>query len=357
MISIDEAISASQRRAKRLWLISILWILVMLVIAIIFGASIYQFNETRSELEKLKSTADGLIADLEKTKQELSVLENKYRAQSRINYAFSLMMRGPSNLTAEQQKFIKRQADEASSEQPSPETLYLQAAAESIDGKYQQSYDTYTEALSLAPELGEAYSGRGYVGLALGEYAKAYDDFTQALKLDKDVTHRPILLARRAGALVGLGRVEEAEQEVAEASRSDDPTDRGAALFYHGMIKLKRRDWEVAETDFRAAAALSLPNRGLRLENIGLIYLAQSDWARAYNWSVAISKMSDTFEWMWMIEALAAEKLGKTEERRAAVQRFIKSNHDPTLSLKTLSFYLTDDLALLARSWVLHAQK
>jgi uncharacterized SAM-binding protein YcdF (DUF218 family) len=71
MISIDEAIISSERRAKRFWLISILWIIIMLATTSIIGVSLYQFSKTQREINELKITADRLVAELEKTKEGL----------------------------------------------------------------------------------------------------------------------------------------------------------------------------------------------------------------------------------------------------------------------------------------------
>ena len=111
MISIDEAILDSQRRAKRFWLISIAWTIVMLVTASIIGISLYQFTKTQREINDLKITANQLIMELEKTKENLEQLRKTGSAQSRQIYALSLLTLGPDKLTSEQKEFIKRQAD------------------------------------------------------------------------------------------------------------------------------------------------------------------------------------------------------------------------------------------------------
>jgi tetratricopeptide (TPR) repeat protein len=358
MITIDDAISYSERRAKRLSLIGLVWIVMMLAVASIFGVSVYQFNDTRRELDHLKSTADQLIADLEKTKDELSILKNKGSSQSKQIYALSLQILGSNTLTSEQKEFVKRQAQEAAREQPTPNSLTVQAASELIKGDFQQAFDTYTEAVSLDPQFAEAYAGRANVDLMLNDVGKGYDDLTQALTVDKDLSHRPFLLARRSSALLTLGRIEEAERDAAEASGSDDPTGRGYALNSRGFIKLVKKDWEGAQADFRAAAALLPDQKRFALENIGIIYLVQSKWTEAYDWSLELSKMNDaTGGWVWLIEALAAERLGKDQERQAAVQEFMNNVWAPESNVRELSRYLPGDLAQLARSWVLPADK
>lgn len=356
MISIDEAISVSQRRAKRLWLLSVVWASVMVVLGVIFGTAIYQFNQTRKELNELKQTAAKLIADLQKTKDELSVLKKTGSVQSRHLYALSLQMLPPEKLTAEQKEFIRRQADENSSEGLTPDSLTVQAYSALIDRKFQDAYDNYTLALSLKADFGPAYAGRSLVDMALEDFAKANSDLTQALALDKDPTDRPILLAWRANALTRLGKIDDAKRDVDEANSATDPEVRAMALNDRGFIELKKKDWQGAEADFRAAAKLQPEQARSRLENIGIIYLFQSNWNKAYDWSVEVSKMPDkSGGWMWLIEALAAEKLGKSAERKIAFEQYLAKVDDPKTITDSLEPFLPDDLAQLAHNWVLQA--
>jgi len=55
MISIDEAILNSERRAKRFWLLSILWVIIMLATTSVIAFSLYQFNKTQREINNLKA--------------------------------------------------------------------------------------------------------------------------------------------------------------------------------------------------------------------------------------------------------------------------------------------------------------
>lgn len=358
MISIDEAISVSQRRAKRLWVVSIIWVAVMAGIAFVFGVSIYQFNETRSQIDELKATATKLIADLQQTKNELSLLKRTGSVQSRHLYALSLQMRPPDKLTSEQKEFIKRQVEETSKEGSAPEALTVQAYSELIDKKLQDAYDDYSYAMTLQVDFAPAYAGRSLVDSALGDFTKASADLTQALALDKDPTHRPILLAWRAEALAKLGKIADAEQDLAEADKSSDPEIRSMVLNDRGFVQLKKKNWDEAEAAFREAAKLQPEQARGRLENIGLVYLWQSEWTKAYDWSVKISELPDkSGGWVWMIEALAAEKLGKSAERKAALRQYITNINGANSEAASLNAFLPDELARLAQNWVVQGQK
>jgi tetratricopeptide (TPR) repeat protein len=359
MISIDQAISVSERRAKKLWLVSVIWALIMMIIAIIFGISIYQFNETKSRLNQLQQTAGKLITDLQKTQEELSLLKKTGSVQSRQLFALSLQMRGPDKLTPEQKEFVKRAAEEGSRETPTPDGLAIQAYSALIDGDYQTSYDIYGEALSLKEDYEPAYAGRSEVDLVLEDFQKAYDDATRALALNKDAADRPALLVLRARALMNLNRTVEAEGDVAEAVHSNDPLTKANAINTRGLIDIKKQAWTQAESDFRAAAQLVPPDSAtLSLDNIGIIYLAQSNWAKAYDWGVQISNRPDNLSWwIFMIKALAAEKMGKREESKAALQSYMTRARDPRRDIDDLCLLLPQDLAQLAKKWVLNTEK
>src|SRR5215470_5071546 len=101
-------------------------------------------------------------------------------------------MRGLNALTPAQRDFIERQVADMSSQGLTPSGLVLQATEELLQGKYQQSFDTYTEALARASDFAEAYAGRAGADSALGNHDKAFEDLTEALRYQKDATELPI---------------------------------------------------------------------------------------------------------------------------------------------------------------------
>ncbi|HEY1260985.1 MAG TPA: hypothetical protein VGF34_17180 [Stellaceae bacterium] len=357
MISIDQAIAASQRRSRKLWLVSIVWTGVMITVALAFGISIYQFNETRSQVNELKKTAYGLIADLRATRDELSLLQRTGSAQGRQLYALRLQQLGSDKLTPAQKEFIKREAAIESRETPSPESLTVQAYSERIEGKYQNSYDIYTEALTLNSDYSPAYAGRSGADTDLGDFAAAISDLTHALTLEKDVAHRPDLLILRAQALIRMSRFAEAEQDLSAASNSANLMTKSSRLNISGLMRLKQKNWQEAERNFRDAANVNPEMSSMYMDNIGLIYLATSDWTKAYQWSSHISEDPMNLSWwIWMIRSISAEKLGKPTEQKKSLEMYLARAPDPKRDIDDLSFFLPGDLAQLARSWVLSAK-
>jgi tetratricopeptide (TPR) repeat protein len=187
----------------------------------------------------------------------------------------------------------------------------------------------------------------------LRDLPKAYEDISQALILTNEPGRRPSLLLRRADILVKLGRFDEAEQDLTEAAKSTNSDHRGGVFLERGLVKLRKNDWEGAEKDFLAAAALRSGRANAALENIGIIHLHKRQWKEAFDWCIKLRNAPDgSGGWMWMIEALAAERLGETAARKFAVGEFLTKGFDPKTSLYRLSFYLPEDLAKLAVSWL-----
>jgi tetratricopeptide (TPR) repeat protein len=378
MTSLDEAMARSERRARRLWLISLVWVFIMVAVAAMFARSIYKFDETsvdilkiREEITAQQRQAQQLISDLEKTKQTMSALERSMLEKLSVHdaelHVLHLQIFSIKDLTPAQKDFVKELArkqsgNQSMDERPSTDrviTLIVQAYSELLDGNYTRSYDTYTKALAADPQSATAYAGRATAAAESGEFLKAYMDYTEAIQLQKDESIRSMILPLRGDALISLGKIDEAQSDFVEAGRSQEPVVRGQALNGLGRVGVLRKDWQGAEKNFRDSAEIDPGRKAGVLENIGLIYLAQSDWGRAYSWNIEMSKMVDSSQilWGWVIQALAAEKLGKTQESTDLVKRFLQSSKNPKRNLSALEIYLGDDLGQLARKLIQQAEK
>jgi tetratricopeptide (TPR) repeat protein len=376
-ISIDDAIAQSRRRAKQLWLLSIAWALVMLAVAVVFGLTISKFNTTESELAALRFKADKLISDVTETQKHLEEIqrglqEQRLTATKLIQQlqdtqrtvglqsdelkALSLQAKAPDQLTDQEKDFIEAQAQADAAATETPTTVTNRAAREFIRRDYKRSYAIYTRALTNDSKFTEAYLGRANVDDALEYYDRELEDLTHALELENIPSRRPSTLLRRAKVFDKLSRVQEAEQDLAEAIQLGNALTKSSALEARGFIRLRQKDWEGAENDFRAAASLNPGQQRGERENIGLVYLAQSNWNAAYDLSVELSHESgQSGGWFWMIKAIASDKLGNMAERDAAVREFIKRYRDPkgaTTELDKLGSYLPDDLSTLAKRWI-----
>jgi len=376
MTSIDEALLHSEQRAKQFWLVSVLWVVIMVAVAGAFAMAILRFNQTEAKLDdtrkevkdvleriagiesninRQQQRAEQLIADLERTKAGMSTLEkttlDKLSEQDKLIHALNLQKIEPEKLSPRQQDFIKEQAKETPNTPPTASKLAVQAFSQYVDGNYDRAIEIYTQALALDPQFSDAYVGRAKVNFKLKKYEQAYVDQTRALELSKGGSTFD-LRYMRAKILMKLRRPDEAIGDYIEISNSAEESQLNK-LSTNGFVALWKKEYENAERNFRAAAdAAPLWNKTGMLENIGLIYLAQSDWDRAYKWSVEISKTSEGSTWNPMIQALAAERLGMTQQRQDAVKNFIQRNSDPKETLSDLEPYLPEDLAQFAAQWV-----
>jgi len=80
---------------------------------------------------------------------------------------------------------------------------------------------TFSQVLRWESDTAPALAGRGQVRADLGNYAAALDDLDRALKFPLDRDTEADARSARALALAGLGRIAEAEAELAASSRID----------------------------------------------------------------------------------------------------------------------------------------
>jgi tetratricopeptide (TPR) repeat protein len=365
MTSLEEAIALSQRRAKHFWLVSVAWVLIMSAVAVIFGISIVRFERTSVDLtNKIESMqqrlrnqqerAESLIFDLERIKDNLSFLKiaafYKLSEGERQSYVLNLQIKDDF-LDPEEKEIVRGQANRLAKEEPTANSLTIQAFSQYLDGDYGHSFDTYATAIDREPKLVYAYMGRALPAVRLKKLQEAYDDLTKAHELSSNDFQREKVLLRRAEVLARLGKSNEAEKDLAEADRLT--INHAGVLNKRGLVALLSKDWQGAENNFRQASELATGTlKAAYLENIGLIYLHQSKWTEAYSWTIELTKSSSGAEWTPMIQALAAEKLGNRQVRDESVKIFIQRNYEPREDLADLASYLPDDLAQLAGSWI-----
>lgn len=111
-----------------------------------------------------------------------------------------------------------------------------------------RALEDFDKAVSLAPDMAEAYLGRGEARLEIGQPARALPDLNRAIELVPD-----LLYARtaRAQAYEDMGDVQRSEDEyrkVLDMTPTFTP-----ALLGLGYIQLDRKDREGALQNFDAA--------------------------------------------------------------------------------------------------------
>jgi tetratricopeptide (TPR) repeat protein len=171
-----------------------------------------------------------------------------------------------------------------------------------------------------------------------------------AINRNKDSNSEIPLLRRRVLILAKIGRIAEAERDLAQTEKlglntGDTEAARGLICLITGQDSEARAHFEKA-----ASAVNTRDKKAYYLENIGVIFLKHEDWQGALDWSEEVGKISqDGGDWNWLIMAIAAEKLGRLEERKDAVTQFLKRAQSYKIRLDDLIGFLPDDLGILQR--------
>ncbi len=142
---------------------------------------------------------------------------------------------------------------------PEVEALFKSAEKNEDAGRLDAALADYGRIIELAPDDGDAYSGRGFIYLKKKDYDRAINDFTKRIELAPDNFYA---YYARGHAYFEKGDYEKSiddhtrELEL-EARRTVGLIERGRAY-----QKLKRTDEAIA--DFNAAIAFSLEPAGYR---------------------------------------------------------------------------------------------
>jgi len=155
-----------------------------------------------------------------------------------------------------------------------------------------------------------------------------------------------------------LSRLDEASKDINTVLASGDLNVKKMAIDHRAFLELFQKSWDAAEKDFRDAAQLNKNRATGELENIGLIYIGQNKWKEALDWSIEMETKGDgSGGWMWLTEAIAADKLGRMDQRILAVEKF-KRHYidevavDPLTEFDEIAAFLPKDVADIARGWL-----
>ncbi len=125
---------------------------------------------------------------------------------------------------------------------------YSLGFALSKEGKFQEAFFHYNEAIAIRPHYYLPYSNRGNVYAKLEQYQRAIEDYDQAIRLKPDDA---ITYYNRANAYYNLHQYQQAIEDYNQAIRlkPDDPkayNNRGGAYFAQGNYQRGCHDAQMA---------------------------------------------------------------------------------------------------------------
>lgn len=148
---------------------------------------------------------------------------------------------------------------------PDDLSLYSARAAAYFHGeRHAEAIDDYSRVLERLPDDVEAHNGRGRAYAELSQFDHALGDADQALMLAQTDQQRACAKTVRGLALDGLGRYDEALEELATALEL--ARDNGFAYYYRALVLERMRRHDDARADLQRALdaqdpRLSLPRR------------------------------------------------------------------------------------------------
>lgn len=196
---------------------------------------------------------------------------------------------------------------------------------------------------SLKVEIrGDTLGERGRVYGYIGQYQKAIDDITESMRLENSETERTRLQVRRALFSAENGDFDGAELDLSTA-KVILPRYNYTYLV-QGLVNLLRNRNVASIQEFQRAADLreSDFSKAHALENIGIAWLRESAWRRAFDNTTNINSISDRTSWNWLVRAIAADQLGQQVSAQIALDRWHQLK-DP-LDAEAIRNYLPPNL-------------
>jgi tetratricopeptide (TPR) repeat protein len=184
--------------------------------------SLRKDRQKTQELEQVKKRTDELLREVERLRKELSDVKDVNREDKKAAYDDVI-----NGLTAVE--------------------WYEKGRAKYLDDRI-NAINAYTKAIELDPNFAEAYSGRGFAYLLLGNYLQAIGNYDKVIELDPNHTRAYLL---RGESYFGLGSYKQALVDFDKAIELTPEfapcySDRGAAYAALGNYRQAIDDFDRA---------------------------------------------------------------------------------------------------------------
>ena len=140
---------------------------------------------------------------------------------------------------------------------------------------YEQALASYDRAISLNPQLAEAYNNRGVIRYELEQFSAAIEDYTQAIKLKSNYVDA---LNNRGNACAAVGQLQNAERDFRAALKLND----NSAVAHNnlGNVHLSRKNFDEAVKEYTRAIEL-YQNYAAAYYNRAVVYYSQGNMVKA----------------------------------------------------------------------------
>ncbi|NKB38332.1 MAG: hypothetical protein GKR93_14405 [Gammaproteobacteria bacterium] len=187
---------------------------------------------------------------------------------------------------------------------------------------YNLAIDNYTQVKTDAEEYALARLGLANALFYSHKYEKAVAEFKNVHALKPD----------SVDALIGLANSHQRlNQHAARIAAYDKVVELEPQKWLHynsrASAYLMSNDHVRAEKDFRQAANLAQANpsdEAKALENVGLIYLKEKQWQKAFDHADKVNNIDRQQSWNWLVRGVAAAKLERNVDAYVSFDEWYK---------------------------------
>ena len=199
-------------------------------------------------------------------------------------------------------------------------------------GKWDLALKVYGNLIQQDPKSADLRYRRGMLYFnKLFLANEAIEDLTEAIRLRPDYygyleKRGEILRGLPGKAPLAISDYNEALNKLDPDGKKIDPSKQIRRLIHLRLALLHilmddERGAKTHTSDAVAASTNDLERAGTQ-ENLGLLFLRQREWDKAFDNSTKVNKLNNVLAWNWLIRSIAAKESKRIEIKAEAVQAF-----------------------------------
>jgi tetratricopeptide (TPR) repeat protein len=336
---------AAQRRQKQFWVLGVVWVAVVLLGVFYYRSQIDRLeqrlegasNALSVKVDSLTAQVDVMrvqVTTINRLRQDLFALrdslERNISARTKdldpLSSALELAQAKVAfePLTREEEEALDTQRRKVQ-EQETTQALYLQGSALVTDDP-QTAIKKLEAAVGKDPKYEPAWAALGSAYRYAFQYKNAEHALLTAIGMNPN----------RTSTRFELCYVQMRLQTVVKDSACDSKgwnSNDWRKPHSNGFNAYRLEKYDEAEREWRRAAELR-PTPAGSLENLGLIYVRQSQWQKAFDNAQMVKLIDPESSWNWLFLWISADRLGRKDQStraREAWKKFMTSDDVETL--------------------------
>lgn len=348
---IQKAIESAEKKSKsgdmKFWIISSIWALVIIFLALAFRSMVNDLKtmktmniELTNQMQDLKEASVSRQEELTDLKMRLDELHasllQELDQQSRAVKAEEIVQRQISRkyVSEGEKQFLLNEAVKELTP-GSADGFFIKGSELLANSEYGAALEMLSKAHQIAPNRADVLLARGKAFHFLEEYDRAIDDFSIGLEIEPNSA--PLFAARGFAYL----KKESYKLALMDCNRAIEIDPKyWVPRNYAGFVYLKvgRPDKAIPEWELAAKYRLGISYKASSLENIGFAHLAMGDMKAVIENCGRVNSMDDTLPWNWLIFHIAASELGIEDLAKQSLKKWYEYRTE--YDAASIAFYL-----------------